>query len=154
VYNALGVELNQTYRSGAIAPDGTPEPAFGQDAELHYHAHTWPGARLPHCWLERDAKPVSVQDLCGHERFTLLTGIGGSGWKDAVRSVDVPIEVCEIGLGLPIKDPYADWRRLSDVEESGCVLVRPDLHIGWRCARFDENAAQALRQAMQRILRT
>lgn len=158
VYNTLGVELNQTYRSAAVASDGTPEPHFDRDAELHYHATTWPGARMPHCWLEQDAKPCSTQDLCGHERFSLLTGIGGSGWKAAAAAVckatGVSIEVHEIGLGLPVKDPYGDWARLSGVEDSGCVLVRPDLHVGWRCRAWPDEAQGSLMQAIRQILVT
>ena len=41
---------------------------------------TWPGARLPHCWLERGGERVSTHDLAGKGRFTLLTGIGGEAW--------------------------------------------------------------------------
>lgn len=156
VYNTLGVELNQTYQSAAVVCDGTPEPHFDRDPDLHYHATTWPGARLPHCWLELDAKPCSTQDLCGHERFSLLTGIGGAGWKAAAAAVckatGVSIEVHEIGLGLPVKDPYGDWARLSGVEDSGCVLVRPDLHVGWRCRVLPDEAQGSLMQAIRQIL--
>jgi 2,4-dichlorophenol 6-monooxygenase len=156
VYNTLGVELNQTYRSTAVVSDGTPEPQFDRDADLHYHATTWPGARLPHCWLEQDARPRSTHDLCGRERFTLLTGIGGAAWKSAAAAVSdatgVNVEVHEIGLGLPVKDPYGDWARLSGVEDSGCVLVRPDLHVGWRCRELPADAQGRLKGAIQQIL--
>ncbi len=156
VYNTLGVELNQTYQSGAVMPDGTLEPGFDRDADLHYRPTTWPGSRLPHCWLEQHSKPCSTQDLCGHERFTLLTGIGGSAWKKAAAQVSaltgVAIQVREIGLGLPVKDPYGDWARLSEVEDSGCVLVRPDLHVGWRCSEAPADCAGVLGRAFDKIL--
>ncbi len=156
VYNTLGVELNQTYQSAAVVSDGTAPPPFERDADLHYHATTWPGARLPHCWLEQYGKPCSTQDLCGHERFTLLTGIGGGGWKKAAADVSaekgVTIEVREIGLGLPVKDPYGDWTRLSGVEDSGCVLVRPDLHIGWRSRAWQSNSPAELMQSFESML--
>jgi 2,4-dichlorophenol 6-monooxygenase len=156
VYNTLGVELNQIYRSGAVVSDGTPEPVFSTDADLHCHATTWPGARLPHCWLERDRRALSVQDLCGRERFTLLTGIGGAAWKGAAErasaATGVPIVVEEIGLGLPVLDPYGDWARLSEVGESGCVLVRPDLHVGWRSRSASAADSGALEAAFRRLL--
>lgn len=158
VYNTLGVELNQTYQSSAVVSDGTPQPAFDTDPDLHNHPTTWPGSRLPHCWLEEDAKPVSTQDICGHERFTLLTGAGGTAWKEAagnvVQATGVPIEVREIGLGLPVKDPYGDWARLSEVEDSGCILVRPDLHVGWRSLRMPVHAQAKLHDAVARIIDT
>jgi 2,4-dichlorophenol 6-monooxygenase len=31
-----------------------------------------------------------------------------------------------IGPGREVLDTYDDWSRLSEVEEEGCVLVRPD----------------------------
>jgi 2,4-dichlorophenol 6-monooxygenase len=156
VYNTLGVELNQTYQSAAVVSDGTPRPEFDRDPDLHYHATTWPGARLPHCWLEQDGKPCSTQDLCGHERFTLLTGIGGDGWKqaaaDVVAATGVAVDVCEIGLGLPVKDPYGDWARMSGVSDSGCVLVRPDLHTGWRSRTWHSNSPAELMRAFESML--
>ena len=154
--NALGVELNQTYRSAAVIPDGTPEPAFDRDPDLHHQVTTFPGARLPHCWLEADGKQVSVHDLCGQERFTLLTGAGGHAWSAAARTAEratgVAVVVREIGFGLPIRDVYDDWARLSEVEDSGCILVRPDLHVGWRCHRVPNDAEAQLTAVLRSIL--
>ena len=154
--NALGVELNQTYRSAAVVPDGTPEPRFASDADLRHHVTTWPGARLPHCWLEADAKRVSIHDLCGNERFTLLTGAGGGTWSAAAmaaaHATGVAVVVREIGFGLPIRDVYDDWSRLSEIEDSGCILVRPDMHVGWRCNRLPSDAVEQLTAAMRSIL--
>ncbi len=62
------------------SPDGTPEPEYTRDPELYYHPTTWPGARLPHCWLGSDGHEISTQDLAGHGRFALLTGISGQAW--------------------------------------------------------------------------
>ncbi len=154
--NALGVELNQTYRSAAVVPDGTTEPSFDRDAELYHHATTWPGARLPHCWLESKGKRVSTHDLCGKERFVLLTGIGGGAWAAAAaavtRSTGVEVIAREIGVGLPVADVYGDWSRISGVEDAGCVLVRPDMHVGWRCDRVPSDATGRLTEVMRSIL--
>ena len=40
-----------------------------RDRELYYHPTTWPGARLPHCWLGRGGHKVSTHDLAGKGRF-------------------------------------------------------------------------------------
>jgi len=85
-FNAHGVEMNHRYRSDAIVADGTPEPPFERDAELYYHATTWPGARLPHVWLEHAGRRVSIHDLAGQGRFSLFTGIGGDPWALAAQS--------------------------------------------------------------------
>jgi hypothetical protein len=41
-----------------------------------------------HAWITTDhRRPVSALDLAGHGRFTVLTGIGGSGWERAAAAV-------------------------------------------------------------------
>jgi 2,4-dichlorophenol 6-monooxygenase len=135
-FNAHGVEFNQRYRSAAVVPDGTDEPPFDRDAELYYHPTTWPGARLPHCWVEHRGRRVSTIDLAGKGRFALLTGIGGDGWARAAEAVSartgVEIAPFAIGPGRDVLDLYGDWAALSEVSDRGCVLVRPDLHVAWR----------------------
>ncbi|HEY8705118.1 MAG TPA: FAD-dependent monooxygenase [Gaiellaceae bacterium] len=156
-FNAHGVELGQRYRSAAIVSDGTPEPPYENDPELYYHATTWPGARLPHCWLGRDGQRVSTLDLAGKGRFALLTGISGSAWEPAAHEVSeatgVKIACFVIGPGRPVTDLYDDWARLREVKESGCVLIRPDGHVAWRRATVADNCAAELQQAMDQILR-
>ena len=44
--------MNQRYASGAVVADGTAEPEYKRDRELYYQATTWPGAHLPHVWVE------------------------------------------------------------------------------------------------------
>ena len=107
--------------------DGTPEPAFTRDRELYYRATTWPGAHLPHVWVEHHGTRKSVLDLVGKGRFTILTGIGGDGWKEAAAAVTatygLPIDVVTIGpAGCDALDIYADWYRQSEVDEDGCVV--------------------------------
>ena len=155
-FNAHGVELGQRYRSAAVVPDGTAEPEYDADPELYYHPTTWPGARLPHCWLGRDGHRVSTLDLAGKGRFALLTGISGSGWEPAALEVSeatgVEIACFVIGPGREVTDLYDDWARLREVAESGCVLVRPDGHVGWRSAVVADDCAAELQQALNQIL--
>ncbi|MGA2757953.1 MAG: FAD-dependent monooxygenase [Solirubrobacteraceae bacterium] len=155
-FNAHGVELGQRYRSEAVVPDGTPEPAYDRDPELYFHATTWPGARLPHCWLEHEGRRVSSLDLAGHGRFALLTGIGGEPWVAAANEYSartgVEIAAYVIGPGREVLDTYDDWVSLSEVAEDGCVLVRPDQHVGWRAAALPADPAAALADALARIL--
>jgi len=155
-FNAHGVELGQRYRSAAVATDGTPEPPYERDPELYYHPTTWPGARLPHCWLEHEGRRVSTLDLVGSGRFTLLTGIGGEPWVAAARDYaersGLEIASYVIGPGREVLDTYADWSRLSEVEEEGCVLVRPDTHVAWRSATLPADPAGALGDALDQVL--
>jgi 2,4-dichlorophenol 6-monooxygenase len=155
-FNAHGVEMNHRYRSAAVVPDGTPEPEFTRDAELYYHPTTWPGARLPHVWLEHKGVRVSNHDLAGKGRFALFTGIGGDPWVDAAQDVTartgVEIAAYVIGPGRDVLDTYDDWARAREVEEDGAILVRPDGHVAWRSNALDDDPTAALGAAMEQLL--
>ena len=49
-------------------------------------------------------------------------------------------------------DLYDDWARLREVDEDGCVLVRPDAHVAWRSARLVEDPERALTEVLCRVL--
>ncbi len=155
-FNAHGVELGQRYRSGAVVPDGAPEPEYTRDPELYYHPTTWPGARLPHCWLGSDGHRISTHDLVGKGRFALLTGISGQRWARAAASVSeqlgIEIAAYVIGPGREYTDLYDDWARLREVGEDGCVLVRPDAHVAWRAAAMSDDPAAALLEPLELVL--
>lgn len=156
--HAHGVELNRRYVSGAVVADGTPDPGFERDRELYYQPTTRPGASLPHAWLgtRKPGPRVSTQDVAGKQRFTLLTGHGGEPWRKAAKAVaertGVEVSVVSIGPGLDYEDLYGNWRTLSGIDEDGCILVRPDLHVGWRCTTLHAEPLEALQTAMEQIL--
>jgi 2,4-dichlorophenol 6-monooxygenase len=156
-FNCHGVELNQRYESGAVVTDGTPMPVFRRDHELYYQATTWPGAHLPHVWVEHRGVRKSTLDLAGKGKFVLLTGIGGGCWKEAAAAVQtkyaVVVDVVTIGpAGCDALDIYADWYRESEVDEDGCVLVRPDMFVGWRAKEASSQAADILVDVFGKLL--
>ncbi|OHV83373.1 FAD-dependent monooxygenase [Ensifer sp. LCM 4579] len=156
-FDAHGVEMNQRYRSDAIVTDGQPEPGFAKDPELHFQQTTWPGARLPHAWIfSEDGKKVSTLDLTGHGKFTILTGIGGQGWVEAAklvgRELGFEIAAHAIGPRQHWQDLTGDWADLSEVSDSGVVLVRPDHHVGWRCRTISDDPVAELRRVMAAVL--
>ncbi|MGY2893213.1 FAD-dependent oxidoreductase [Deinococcus sp. UYEF24] len=155
-FNAHGVELGMRYRSGAVVRDGTPEPVNPRDPELYYQPTTWPGARLPHAWVQQGHTQVSTRDLCGQGRFTLLTGISGGAWAEAARSVSarLGIEIMPVvmGPGQATEDLWGDWTRLREIDESGALLVRPDIFIGARFGQLSADPAGELEAAMRQIL--
>jgi 2,4-dichlorophenol 6-monooxygenase len=155
-FNAHGVELGQRYRSAAVVGDGSPEPAHTRDPELYYHPTTWPGARLPHCWLGDGGHKISTHDLAGKGRFALLTGISGSPWADAAGGVadelGIDLTAFVIGPGRRYTDLYDDWSRLREVAEDGCVLVRPDAHVAWRSPQLARDPAGELRRVLCAVL--
>lgn len=150
-FDCHGVEMNQRYRSSAIATDGQPEPAFQQDRELHYAPTTWPGARLPHVWVfDKHGAQHSTLDLTGHGKFTLLTGIGGEAWVEAAKSLDIVTRV--IGPRHEYEDHTGDWARVREIADSGCLLVRPDHHVAWRAPRLTANPHADLARTLTAIL--
>ena len=155
-FNAHGVELGQRYASTAVVPDGSAEPAYTRDPELYYHPTTWPGARLPHVWLGRDGRRISTHDLAGKGRFCLLTGIAGEHWAEAAAKVaqDLGLELAAhvIGPGREYIDLYEDWARAREVDEDGCVLVRPDAHVAWRSTGLVEDPAADLHRVLSLVL--
>ncbi|MEL7462105.1 MAG: FAD-dependent monooxygenase, partial [Pseudomonadota bacterium] len=157
-FDAHGVEMNQRYKSSAIVTDGQMEPAFELDAELHYQPTTWPGARVPHVWVfDRDSgAKVSTLDLCGQGRFTLLTGIGGEAWCTGAAKVagDMGLDIAAhvIGPRQAYVDHVGDWARVSEIGDTGCVLVRPDQHVCWRAAEMVADPAADLARVLSDIL--
>jgi 2,4-dichlorophenol 6-monooxygenase len=157
-FDAHGVEMNQRYRSSAIVTDGQIEPAFVLDADLHYQPTTWPGARLPHVWLYRrdTGAEVSTLDLCGHGRFTLLTGLGGEGWVTAAKAVaeelGLEIETHVIGPRQTFIDHSGDWARASEIRDNGCLIVRPDHHVCWRAEGMSGSPKADILKVMREIL--
>ena len=155
-FNCHGVEMNQRYRSAAVVGDGTPEPAFTRDKELYYQATSYPGARVPHVWLDQGGNRISSLDLTGKGKFSLLTGIGGEAWVEAAKTVSaetgVEIVASVIGPGRHAFDVFGAWAVAREVGETGCLLVRPDQHVGFRAEAAGADATQQLRAAMQQIL--
>jgi 2,4-dichlorophenol 6-monooxygenase len=155
-FNTLGVELNQRYTSTAIVTDGSPDPGFERDAELHHQATTRPGAKLPHAWVGRDGHRVSTLDLGGHGHFTLFTGIGGEAWASVALRVGaalgVEITPVVIGPGQAYEDLYDDWAALRETTDAGCVLTRPDNHVCYRHHDLADDPAAALEEAMRQVL--
>ena len=150
--------MGQRYHSTAIIPDGSSEPAYTRDRELYYHPTTWPGAHLPHYWVELDSKQISTLDLAGRGRFTLLTGLSGPAWVEAAarasEDTGVEIRVWQIGPDGDVVDTFGDWAMQSEISDSGCILVRPDMHVCWRQRELSAAPTADLLAAMQRILGT
>jgi len=114
----IGAELGYRYEGSPIVCDeaGGPEHPLRE-----YVPVAWPGARLPHVWLEGH---VAIQDRIGRG-YTLLrlgrTHADTSALERSFAERRAPLEV------LDIPDQVA-----RDLYGFDLFLLRPDLHVAWR----------------------
>jgi 2,4-dichlorophenol 6-monooxygenase len=145
-YNAQGVEMNQRYESPAVIADVGAEPEqWRRDRDLYHQPTTRPGAKIPHAWLVgADGTRVSTLDLTGKGLFTVVTGLAGMAWQDAVRRLDLPFLRIVITGSRQAQDLYCEWQRVREIEEAGALLVRPDGVVAWRSKEGTADVADAL----------
>ncbi|KAK3314162.1 FAD binding domain-containing protein [Apodospora peruviana] len=158
---SLGITMNQWYDSGSavyLADETQPRPTVDGDENIRPLISTYPGMRLPHAWLDVPSrrKEISTQHLAGHGAFCLFIGHGGGGWRAAAgeitKETGIPIRVYGVGAGLDYHDVYREWRKRREVEEEGCVLVRPDRFVAWRSMRIVGDCTGKLRQVLDGVL--
>jgi len=154
---AHGVELGVRYREGALLADpALDEGQPARDPQIHYQPLAHPGCHLPHAWLEKDGRRLSTLDITGNGRFVLLLGHDAWAWEQAAAAVrealGVPLAVARLGVGLDYADVLGQWTALSGIEDDGCLLVRPDKVIAWRCASLPRDPRADLRNALAQIL--
>jgi 2-polyprenyl-6-methoxyphenol hydroxylase-like FAD-dependent oxidoreductase len=124
----IGAELGYRYVDSPVICNipGGPEHLFRE-----YHPTTWPGARLPHVWLD-DGSPL--QDRMG-EGYTVLKL--GNGKADAEG-----LERALAARGAPVKVLNAPDQAARDVYGYDLILVRPDMHVVWRGNAAPEDPEQ------------
>jgi len=155
-FNAQGTEMNQLYESTAVLVDTTMTPAVPpRDPQLHCHATTRPGAKIPHAWLTNQTHDrISTLDLVGRGEFTLITGLTGTVWAAAAANLNAAY-LRIVVIGLPeAQDVYCAWQNIREIDESGALLVRPDGIVAWRqksAAATVADAAEALTAALHSI---
>jgi 2,4-dichlorophenol 6-monooxygenase len=117
---------------------------------------------VPHAQLRTPAGDlVSTLDLGRPGRLTLLVSpTAAEAWRDALAEVSHPlarmVDLVAIGPGVPTGAAHGDvdgrWAALREVEEDGAVLVRPDTIVAWRSVRLPAAPAEAIAEAMTRIV--
>ena len=123
----IGAELGYRYEGSPVICDepGGPEHRFRE-----YVPTTWPGARLPHLWLDGH---VAIQDKIG-DGYTLLR---------LASTVDVSA-VTKQFQGIPFAILDIPGRKARDLYGCDLILLRPDMHIVWRGNRLPERNLAAI----------
>lgn len=116
----LGIELGYRYVNSPVV---AREDGEGPDPDsFSYTPTTWPGARLPHVWLDDGTAIADHLGRC----FTLLHAPGAGGSAQELAKA-----FARIGA------PFATFEMRSAAagsvyEDHSLILVRPDLHVVWR----------------------
>lgn len=115
----VGAELGYRYVGSPVIWE---EPGGPETLYRVYEPTTWPGARLPHVWLNDGS---AMQDRIPYEGFTLIR-LGGtqadtSGLEAAMKAVGAPVST------LTVEDEIA-----RDIYGYDLLLLRPDMHVAWR----------------------
>ena len=123
-----GAELGYRYAGSPVIFDepGGPEPDYAE-----FVPTSWPGARLPHVWVDPGRR--SVHDLIRNDRFTLLC-LGqppaeAEAFAGAFKSRRIPIDIVSV-----------DEEAARQVYGFPYVLLRPDLHVAWRARELPAQA--------------
>src|SRR5260221_3613226 len=117
----IGAELGYRYVGSPLI---AAEPGDGPRPELmRYMPTTWPGARLPHVWLDDGS---AMQDRIGYGHgYTLLrlgrTKADTTALREGVATIGAPLQVLDIADERP-----------RDVYGYDLLLLRPDMHVVWR----------------------
>ncbi len=124
----IGAELGYRYVDLPVICNipGGPEHLFRE-----YQPTTWPGARLPHVWLD-DGTPMQDRVPDGYTILKLgRTKADLSGLERAIRMHGAPVAV------LDVPDRIA-----RDIYGYDLILLRPDLHVVWRGNAAPDDAAE------------
>lgn len=155
--------------------DRPPQDFLAQDFGVEYASAAIVGGtplaghRAPHAWVElRDPRALTSSNGSGHATtssgnlqrvstidlfdgsFTLITGPDGYPWRAAAAELaeaGVPISV--LSLGAELADPYGDVVSRYQLQDQGCVLVRPDGYLTWGCDVAPERAGDRLRDVVR-----
>ena len=111
----IGAELGYRYQDSPLIAN---EPGGPEDPLRQYQPTTWPGARLPHVWLEGH---TAIQDRIGRGYTLLRLGGSKAEIQSLKKAMKAPFEV------LDVPDAVA-----RDLYGYDLILLRPDLHIAWR----------------------
>jgi 2-polyprenyl-6-methoxyphenol hydroxylase-like FAD-dependent oxidoreductase len=116
-----GAELGYHYAGSPLVAHEEGEGPFYDFVE--YRPTTWPGARLPHAWLDDG---TAMQDRIGYDSGFTLLRLGRSqadvaGLAKAFATYGAPFRVLDI--------PDAGPRAIYGYD---LLLLRPDLHVAWR----------------------
>ncbi|MFM1813585.1 MAG: hypothetical protein RLZ98_280 [Pseudomonadota bacterium] len=124
----IGAELGYRYYGSPIIWD---EPGGPETLYREYEPTTWPGARLPHVWLNDGG---AMQDRIPFEGYTILKLGNASSDIGALAAA-----LRKSGADCTVLDVTDEIAR--DIYGYDYILLRPDMHVAWRGNAAPEDAS-------------
>ena len=157
-FDMLGLQLGYAYESGALVPDGTPQPPPVSPSVFEPSAR--PGARIPHAWLVPFPGPsfgkegnavLSSLDLIASDAMTLVSFSDHEVWSAAAAAIE-QIPLIHHRVGIDVKDADGTWGALCELGNGGALIVRPDQHVAARFTSTPDSTKVTLAAALDQIL--
>jgi hypothetical protein len=122
----IGAELGYRYVGSPVI---WPEPGEGPAPNfMKYEPTTWPGARLPHLWLN-DGTALHDRIDDGYTLLRLAAPqVDVTALAKAFAAYGAPFSVLDIADEHP-----------RDIYGYDLLLLRPDLHVVWRGNRLPDD---------------
>src|SRR2546430_1561074 len=117
----IGAELGYRYVGSPLIawePGEGPEHDF-----MAYVPTTWPGARLPHVWLNDSS---AMQDRIGYGHGYTLLRLGGT------KADASAVQRAFAGIGAPVQGLGIADERPRHAYGYDLLPLRPGMHAGWR----------------------
>ncbi|EAW07045.1 FAD binding domain protein [Aspergillus clavatus NRRL 1] len=142
------MEFGELYRSrGVIGAEDGLSPAKKPDE--------WkgqPGTHLPHFWVTKAGKTVSIADVTGMHGWTVVSA--SVEWGDAVRKLNErsPVKLKHLHIGQDVQlNGSQNLTELMGLSNTGASLVRPDGYIAWRTVEIPCDPVDDLLQALNQV---
>jgi hypothetical protein len=121
----IGAEMGYRYVDSPILMNipGGPEHLFRE-----YQPSTWPGARLPHVWLNDG---TALQDRLPVQAYCLLR-LGNT------QADSGALERVFAARGAPLEVIDVPDRIAREIYGFDLILLRPDMHVVWRGQHLPE----------------
>ncbi|KAJ6064374.1 hypothetical protein N7499_013054 [Penicillium canescens] len=137
------MEFGQIYLSnGFVGVDGDLPRARKPDEWAGQ-----PGTHLPHFWVERGGKRVSILDVIGQKSWTLISA--SEEWETVLLGVNERSR--NTIRSVRVDDQLKGFQQAFSVCENGAALIRPDGYIAWRSNGMPSNAVDVLREVLGQV---